>query len=173
MSRELWDFDESKNYILVNGYKVLNTKNADKAALLLNKIDNIILRTFFSIQFKETITPELNLLIKTPYNLQEMQLPKDQGTIIFEGLNKPKNVTHMSKEDRMGIDGKLRAKKRLIFIQLRKEKNKLKTIKDLIRLIAHELTHTAMNHVIWRDDDHDKNFKKINKIILKHLLLNI
>ena len=173
MSRELWDFDENKNYILINGYKVLNTKNADKAVLLLNKLDNIILRTFSSIQFKESMTPELNLLITTPYSLQEMQLPEDQGMIIFEGLNKPKNVEFMSKETRLGIDGKLRAKKRLIFIQLRKENNKLKPIKDLIGLIAHEFAHTAMNHVTWRDDDHDKNFKKVNKIILKHILFNI
>ena len=101
-----------------------------------------------------------------------MQLPKDQGTIVFEGLNKPKNVGFVSKEDSIGIDGKLRAKNRLIFIQLRKDNNNLKTIKEIAVLIAHELAHTAMNHVTWRDDDHDKNFKKVNKIILKHILYN-
>jgi len=102
-----------------------------------------------------------------------MQLPKDQRNIIFEGLNKPKNVEFMSNERDIGVDGKLRAKKRLIFIQLRKKNNKLKTIKDLSGLIAHELTHTAMNHVTWRHDDHDENFKKVNKIILKHISLII
>lgn len=174
MSKELWDFDEKKNYILINGYKVLDTTDATKAATLLNKIDNIILRTLISVQLNESIiTPELNLLITTPYSLQEMQLPKDQRNIVFEGLNKPKNVEFMSNERDIGADGKLRAKKRLIFIQLRKKNNKLKTIKELSGLIAHELTHTAMNHVTWRDDDHDENFKKVNKIILKHISLII
>ena len=42
-----------------------------------------------------------------------------------------------------------------------------KNINDLKPLIAHELTHTAMNHVRWRDDDHDSEFNYYyNKILL-------
>ena len=168
----IWDFDENKNYIKVGNYnyKVLNLKDADKASKLLNDIDTLILRTFISIQFKEKRTPELNILLQTPYVLQEMQLVKDQGTIKFEGLNKPKEVKRTN-EPSVGPDGKLRAKYRKIFLTLRNENGKLKTLKQLKSLIAHELTHTALNHVRWREDDHDEKFNFYNKLILRYLLL--
>ena len=167
----IWDFDENKNYIKVGNYKVLNLKDADKASKLLNDIDILILRTLISIQFKEKRTPELNILLQTPYVLQEMQLIKDQGTIKFEGLNKPKDVKR-TQEINVGEDGKLRAKYRKIFLTLRNENGKLKTLKQLKSLIAHELTHTALNHVRWREDDHDEKFNVYNKLILRYLLLN-
>jgi hypothetical protein len=166
----IWDFDENKNYIKVDNYKVLNLKDADKASKLLNDIDTLILRTLISIQFKEKRTPELNILLQTPYVLQEMQLIKDQGTIKFEGLNKPKEVKR-TQEINVGEDGKLRAKYRKIFLTLRNENGKLKTLKQLKSLIAHELTHTALNHVRWREDDHDEKFNFYNKLILRYLLL--
>lgn len=166
----IWDFDENKNYIKVGDYKVLNLKDADKASKLLNDIDTLILRTLISIQFKEKRTPELNILLQTPYVLQEMQLIKDQGTIKFEGLNKPKEVKR-TQEINVGEDGKLRAKYRKIFLTLRNENGKLKTLKQLKSLIAHELTHTALNHVRWREDDHDEKFNFYNKLILRYLLL--
>lgn len=167
----IWDFDENKNYIKVGNYKVLNLKDADKASKLLNDIDILLLRTLISIQFKEKRTPELNILLQTPYLLQEMQLIKDQGTIKFDGLNKPKEVKR-TQEVRVGEDGKLRAKYRKIFLTLRNENGKLKTLKQLKSLIAHELTHTALNHVRWREDDHDEKFNFYNKLILRYLLLN-
>ena len=99
-----------------------------------------------------------------------MQLIKDQGTIKFEGLNKPKEVKR-TQEVSVGQDGKLRAKYRKIFLTLRNENGKLKTLKQLKSLIAHELTHTALNHVRWREDDHDEKFNFYNKLILRYLLL--
>ena len=166
----IWDFDENKNYIKVGNYKVLNLNDADKASKLLNDIDILILRTLISIQFKEKRTPELNILLQTPYVLQEMQLIKDQGTIKFDGLNKPKEVKR-TQEVSVGEDGKLRAKYRKIFLTLRNENGKLKTLKQLKSLIAHELTHTGLNHVRWREDDHDEKFNFYNKLILRYLLL--
>ena len=44
-------------------------------------------------------------------------------------------------------------------------------LRDLRNLIAHEITHTAMNHVRWRDDDHDERFNYYNKLILRHLVI--
>ena len=167
----IWDFDENKNYIKAGNYKVLNLKDADKASRLLNDIDTLILRTLISIQFKEKRTPELNILLQTPYVLQEMQLIKDQGTIKFEGLNKPKEVKR-TQEINVGEDGKLRAKYRKIFLTLRNKNGKLKTLKQLKSLISHELTHTALNHVRWREDDHDEQFNFYNKLILRYLLLS-
>jgi hypothetical protein len=39
--------------------------------------------------------------------------------------------------------------------------------------LSHELAHTALNHVKWRDDDHGRHFNEIDKLILKHLRLNV
>lgn len=166
----VWDFDENKNYINVGEYKVLNLPGAEKASELLNDVDTLILKTLISIEMKEKRTPEINILLNTPYSLQEMQLLKDQGSIKFEGLNKPKNVTRTNKIS-VGEDGKLRAKYRRIFLNLRRQNGSLKTLNELKNLIAHEITHTALNHVRWRDDDHDEKFNFYNNLILKHLNL--
>ena len=163
-----WNFNENKNFVKVGDYKVLNLPDAEKASKLLEKINTCILKAFISIEIKEKRTPEINLLLSTPFDLQEMQLPKDQGEIIFEGLNKPKNVTP-TEEISIGKDGKLRAKSRLIFLQLRNANGKLKNISSLKELIAHELAHTAENHVIWRDDDHDEDYENTLKIIRKYI----
>ena len=38
----LWDFNENKNYININGYKVLNTIDTKKASILLKRIEQFI-----------------------------------------------------------------------------------------------------------------------------------
>ena len=165
---ELWDFNENKNYITISGFKVLHYPDSIKAATMLHKINNLIFMCFTSILKHEMITPEIELLINTPFFLQEMQLEKDQLLIKFVGLNKPKNV-HLTNESNIGPDKNLRAEYRVIFLTLR-ENGKLKTIKSLKNLIAHELTHTALNHVQWRDDDHGPEFKMIYEIISRNLM---
>jgi hypothetical protein len=168
LKSELWDFDENKNFIQIGEFKVLNIPNSSlKAAKLLNSIRHLIFRCFKSILKNVMITPEIELLINTPFLLQEMQLEKDQKLIKFEGLNKPKYV-HLTNEVEIGPDKQLRAQYRIIFLTLRKN-GKLQTINSLKGLIAHELTHTALNHVLWRDDDHGPEFKLMNKIILENL----
>ena len=164
---ELWDFDENKNYINIFGFKVLDYKDSLKAATLLQNIKNLILNCFASILNYEMLTPEVELLLNTPFVLQEMQLEKDQLIIKFDGLNKPKNV-HVTNEINIGPDKNLRAQYRIIFLTLRKN-GKLMTIKSLKSLIAHELTHTALNHVQWRNDDHGPEFKIMYEIIMKHI----
>lgn len=165
---ELWDFDENKNFIQIGEFKVLNIPSSSlKAARLLNRIKHLIIRCFRSILKNVMITPEVELLVTTPFLLQEMQLNKDQKLIKFEGLNKPKNV-HLTNEIEIGPDKNLRAQYRIIFLTLRKN-GKLLSINALKSLIAHELTHTALNHVLWRDDDHGPEFKLMNKIILNNL----
>lgn len=162
-----WDFDENKNYIKIGKYKVLNKKNAEKAAIMLKDIEYIIKKLF--LKLKDYKTPEINLLLTTPFRLQEMQKLEDQGSIKFEGLNKPKDVTKTS-EIKIGKDGSLRAKSRLIFLTLRDTNGKLKKIDQLYSLIAHELTHTCLNHVRWREDDHSRKFWKIYYLLLFLLL---
>ena len=104
----LWDFDENINYVNINGFKVLKARDAYKASLLLRRIKNLILRCFETIKVNEMITPEIELLITTPFVLQEMQLKKDQLIYKFEGLNKPRNVKPTN-QDEIGPDINLRA----------------------------------------------------------------
>ena len=47
--RELWDFDENKNYIHILGFKVLNYPDAIKAAYLLQSVKGVIFNCFMSI----------------------------------------------------------------------------------------------------------------------------
>ena len=77
----IWDFNEDKNYIKVGEYKVLNLPDAEKASELLNDIDILIVRALISIEMSVKRTPEINILLQTPYFLQEMQLLKDQGSM--------------------------------------------------------------------------------------------
>lgn len=163
----IWDFDENKNYIQMGKYKVLNKKDSMRAAILLGDIDDTIRRLFKKLI--EYDTDEINLLLSTPFNLQEMQELKDQGSIKFEGLNKPKNVKQ-TKSVKIGKDGSLRAESRLIFLTLRDSTGKLKKIDQLYPLIAHELSHTALNHVNWRDDDHPEKFWAMYNLLLGLLL---
>lgn len=163
---EIWDFNEDKNYTIVNNYKVLKFQDKVKAAELLEEIRIMIMNLFIQLQLEKRGNKHINLLLNTPFYLQEMQLPKDQGKIIFEGLNKPKEVM-MTNLTPIGPDGRKRAKYRVIFLQLRNSSGKLKSLNSLKKLIAHELTHTALNHVTWREDDHGPEFNKMNKIILK------
>jgi len=164
----IWDFDENKNYITIDGFKVLKKNDAVRASKLLKSIENLIHRCFFSIKHNEMITPEIELLLTTPFILQEMQLKKDQLLYKFEGLNKPKMV-RLTNEEEIGPDKNLRAEYRHIFLQLRNSRGKIKTLNSIKNLIAHELTHTALNHVRWRDDDHDKTFNLYNQIIKRNL----
>ena len=163
----IWDFDEDKNYIKFGKYKVLNKKDSMKAAILLEEIEYNIKRLFKKLS--EYDTNEINLLLSTPFKLQEMQELKDQGSIKFEGLNKPKNIKQ-TRGPKIGKDGSLRAESRLIFLTLRDPTGKFKKIDQLYPLIAHELSHTALNHVTWRDDDHPEKFWATYNLLLSLLL---
>lgn len=175
--KHFWDFNENKNFKMVRGYKVLKVyKDHVLASKILKKIDSIIKKSFKlmkKIKMKNDLHNEMiKLLINTKFKLQEMQLIKDQGKFKFNGLNKPKNI-YNSNGINIGKDKKLRAHNRLIFLTLRNNNGKLKSIKKILPLVSHELTHTALNHVRWRDDDHGKPFDKFNKLILKNLRLSI
>ena len=165
--RSIWDFNETKNYTTVNNYKVLISPLAESAAVLLEILDTLV-RT---LQYKIKVTKVdmydryLDLLSKTPHILQEMQLHKDQGSIIFNGLNKPKDI-YLTRDIPIGEDERLRARYRKIFLTLKNRNGRLKTINEMKSLLAHELTHTALNHVTWKDDNHSKLFKEYNKVIL-------
>lgn len=158
----IWDFNEDKNYIQIGKYKVLDKKDAMAAAILLGNIEAAIKKIFKKLNIFNT--DEINLLLSTPFKLQEMQELRDQGNIKFEGLNKPKGVTR-TRGTKIGEDGSLRAESRLIFLTLRDTNGKLKKINQLYSLIAHELSHTALNHVTWRDDNHPEKFLRMHNLL--------
>lgn len=172
----IWDFDENKNYVNVRvhneNYKVLNLKDKSKFALLLSKLTRKIKNQFDFLKRQKRmgkkLPPEIELLIKTPFKLQEMQIPEDQGTIEFDGLNKPKGVKRIKNAISIGKDGKLRASRRLIFLKLRKNYTGSQESSRFINsLLIHELAHTACNHVRYRDDDHGPDFERCERFIKK------
>jgi len=172
--KEFWDFNENINYSLINEHKVLNVyPDSAAAAKILDDLKFITYRSFKTIKSSEIQTPEIKLLLNTPFKLQEMQLEDFQGDVLFEGLNKPKKIHTKKNVQIIGKDGKLRAAYRLIFLTIRNKNGKLKKIEKILPLLSHELTHTALNHVRWRDDDHGGHFNKIDKLILKHLKYNM
>ena len=165
--RSVWDFNETKNYTTVNNYKVLISPLAESASILLEKLDRLVRILQYNIIVTKVNRYDryLDLLSKTPHILQEMQLHKDQGSIIFNGLNKPKDI-YLTQDIPIGEDKRLRAGYRKIFLTLKHRNGRLKTINEMKSLLAHELTHTALNHVTWKDDNHSKLFKEYNKVIL-------
>ena len=165
--RSIWDFNETKNYTTINNYRVLISPLAESASILLEELDILVKTLQRRLKITEMVIYDkyLDLLSKTPHILQEMQLHKDQGSVIFDGLNKPKGV-HLTKNIPIGEDNRLRASYRKVFLTLKHKNGKLKTFNEIKKLLAHELTHTALNHVTWKDDNHSNLFKEYNRVIL-------
>ena len=181
---KIWDFDETINYITINidsiPYKVLNKKNNKQisyqnsynAALLLHSIRqqinliSIYLRLNIN-NYTKNIQKCINCFLSIhPYNylLSEMQDEKLLN-IPFIGLNKPRNVKNKLLMEPIGRDKNLRAEYRDIFLNIRNYDNSLKRLQSLMSLVIHEITHTACNHVTWKDDNHNNDFKSCEKII--------
>ena len=124
--KEFWDFNENINFSIIKGYKVLNIyPNLAEAAGVLDELKFITYRSFISIHHSEKITPEIKLLLNTPFRLQEMQLEEIQGRVVFEGLNKPKGIYSKKGSSSIGKDGNLRAAYRVIFLTLRNKNGKI------------------------------------------------
>jgi hypothetical protein len=159
-------------------YKVCNTKDSKKSLKKLiytrNEISRLCraLEKYYkknhnalhnkelkdSIQlFLEIHNPKSGLFKKKYYYLLS-EIPTKPDNPYFEGLNKPRG-RFLSNEKNIGPDRNLRAMFKDIFLTLYPNK---KQYKDLV---LHELCHTACNHVIWRDDDHNDDFKRFYKLL--------
>jgi len=85
------------------------------------------------------------------------EIPKENRD--FEGLNKPRGRFLCRDAISIGPDKNLRASYKDIFLTLSLDKKKYK------ELVLHELAHTGCNHIIWRDDDHNGDFKNFYRIL--------
>lgn len=171
--KEFWDFDENINYKNVNieghNYKVLGKySNYYTAALILNNISNIIRNiciylkiNYYRYSKNDQLLIDCFCLIHPDnYYLSEMQLDT-----IFDGINKPRDL-YISKYPSIGKDKNLRASYRHIFLTLRDKYGNFKDKNYIIELVIHEITHTMCNHVTWRNDDHGKDFKHAEELII-------
>ena len=177
MEKEFWDFNENINYTTVNiqgrNYKVIN-KFPDyySAALILNYIHNIIIQICIYLKinyYKYSKSDQIIIdcfcdIHPNNYLLSEMQL----GTN-FYGLNKPKNLYNSNKPS-IGKDKKLRASYRHVFLTLRDSNGNFNDKEKIMKLVIHEIAHSMCNHVTWRDDDHGKDFKHAEKLIMNAYL---
>lgn len=100
-----------------------------------------------------------NNVKKSLYLLSEM--PPNSN--YFSGLNKPKD-RYLSDKIDIGTDKKIRATYRDIFLDLK--------VHNLKSLVIHELSHTMANHVLFRVDDHNVDFK-ICEDFLEYVANNI
>lgn len=173
MKKEFWDFDENINYTTVNiqekNYKVIN-KFPDyySAALILNYIHNVIIKICMYLKinyYKYSKSDQILIdcfcdIHPNNYFLSEMQLNTN-----FYGLNKPKDL-YFSNKPPIGKDKILRASYRHVFLTLRDKNSRFNDKEKIMKLVIHEIAHTMCNHVTWRNDDHGKDFKHAEKIIM-------
>ena len=172
--KEFWDFDETKNYGIVNiqgnNYKVIkNFPDYYTAGYILNEIHMIIIKicNYLSLNYYRYTKNDQKIIDcflqihPNNYLLSEMQLNTQ-----FYGLNKPRDL-YYSNLPSIGSDGKLRANFRHVFITLRDSKGDFNKFNKIMELVLHEISHTMCNHVTWRNDDHREDFKHAEKLLTK------
>lgn len=167
-----WDFDEEKNFttVLYKGlpFKVLDFSNKKIIAKRLYQtrvfIHKLCRKVYKNLSKVDSPLREMSIVFLSIhpdyYLLQEMQI----GTQ-FEGMNKPKYVHHNQYLPSVGSDKTLKAQYRVVFLNLIKPDGKVKSFKELIPLIMHEIAHTGCNHVTWKDDNHGPDFQLFEKYL--------
>jgi hypothetical protein len=99
----------------------------------------------------------------TLFTYQEIT-PNDHGII---GLNKPKVI----KTIQINVDGKVVdyeiAEKRIMMLTIRKKSGKFDSIKEIMDLVIHELTHTTCNDVRWKPDNHKPPYTCYHRLMRK------
>jgi hypothetical protein len=99
----------------------------------------------------------------TLFTYQEIT-PNDHGII---GLNKPKVIkTIQINVDEKVVDYEI-AEKRLIMLTIRKKSGKFDSIKEIMDLAIHELTHTTCNDVRWKPDNHKPPYTCYHRLMRK------
>jgi hypothetical protein len=86
------------------------------------------------------------------------EIPKSVKTDLI-GINKPKMRYIDSNAKSIGRDKQLRAAYRDIFIKEDLSDD------EVINLLLHELAHSGACHFTWVDDNHKKDFKKVEKFL--------
>ena len=172
--KEFWDFDETKNYGIVNiqgnNYKVIkNFPDYYTAGYILNEIHMIIIKicNYLSLNYYRYTKNDQKIIDcflqihPNNYLLSEMQLNTQ-----FYGLNKPRDL-YYSNLPGIGSDGKLRSNFRHVFITLRDSNGNFNQFDKIMDLVLHEISHTMCNHVTWKNDNHNKDFKHAEKLLTK------
>lgn len=79
----------------------------------------------------------------------------------FQAVNKPHNVHECTEVRgvRVGKDGTLRSHERSVMLTL----NVSMTSRELKALYIHEIAHSFCNHVLFRENDHDEDFRHNEK----------
>ena len=168
MSKPFWDLDEKNNYVQVPSllYKtkyniIVAYRNKAKTVEIFTYIDNLIRKLSRAIKYRlKNMTPRLRAGFKIftdihPLKHKLFELPIES---MFRGLNKPKYV-HLNYDiTPVGKDGRLRARERFVFFKIRNVNGKFLSVPEITELVIHEISHTAANHVKWRDDDHNSDY---------------
>lgn len=195
--KEFWDLDENKNFISIRSpiddlhYKVysesqkqtLTDKNTAKTlSRVRREINKLVYFLYTNPEIWQEKYPEIKLLIDIHLpclyklnidkdykfdanfniflntncanklvNIMEMS-PNPYGLI---GLNKPKRV------NKNGV-----ATKRSLHLTIR-DKNGIIDFDDIMKLVLHEIAHTACNDVKWKKNNHLYPFYKYYSFLVK------
>ncbi len=117
---------------------------------------------------KHSLTPQFlrngfNLYTRTTHTFQEL----DSSSNKFNAVNKPKDVQFYPNEERHGSDEKLRSFRRHVVLKI--ENNYRDSHNYIMCLLAHELAHTPPNHICFRHDDHNGDFRIFQSLFLSIL----
>lgn len=114
---------------------------------------------------KHPLTPKFlrngfDLYTRTTHTFQELDPSSDK----FNAVNKPKNVQYYPNEERHGSDFSLRSFRRHVVLKINSDSDNY-----IMCLLAHELAHTPPNHICFRHDDHNGDFRIFQSLFLSIL----
>ncbi len=109
----------------------------------------------------------IRIVARTTHKIQDLDPAEDK----FLAVNKPKSVAYVPDAVPQGRDGRLRSYQRTIVIKLTGNHD------SIARLMIHELAHTPANHLCFRHDDHDTDFRVFQCLfteiaVRNHILTN-
>jgi hypothetical protein len=108
----------------------------------------------------------LQLFTETTHTIQELD-PNDPN---FMAVNKPKNTNYQKTRVPIGADQKLRSLHRHVVIKLSdsdSSDSSSDSDDETLCLFIHELAHTPPNHVCFRPDDHNHDFRIFQALFLQ------
>lgn len=163
--RRAWDFPEDDlTRYLVNGRAHLAYSR--RGAEVLGRLQDLVAalcrniaadhRTWSGSPFFAKRVPVFLDIHAFTRNFSLNEIPQGTG---FDGMNKPRDRYVTRDCPGIGADGKIRASRRDIFLNLDKSPRQLQL------LLVHELAHTLANHVTFREDDHHADFELCEKFL--------
>jgi hypothetical protein len=173
-TKPFWDINE--DHIIKDNVRVRNINaGINEAVEDIKHLESLMncIKKYAQTEYNQNnfLTPYeksgIKLFLDTPHVIMESSPYETK----FTAINKPKNVTKTSNSPH-GTDKQFRASHKHVMFKLRSTQGKrIYNNESLTIIFAHEISHTMANHVKWRYDDHNEDFKIYQRLITKWLIL--